>query len=132
MNQRNWEIVDLKQAVRSSGKPLASIGQGRLALNAAACDLINNIYDYEWVTIMQSKERGRVIEIGLRFSNQKESNSLHVARRKYKGKNVGGLNINSRQLVKKYFGETKEPSTSRYSVEKVDSKTLAVNIIKEL
>ncbi len=127
-----WETVEIKQSVRRGGEAFASIGQGRVALNADACDLIDNIYDYEWVSIIQAKEGNKVVKIGLRFTDKKEKNTLRANRRKYKGKDVDGININSKQLVKKYFGETKETSTSRYPIKKVDDKTIAIDILHEL
>jgi hypothetical protein len=127
-----WEDVELKQSSRKSNEAIASIGQGRISLNATACDLIANIYDYEWAIARQAIEGGRVIKIGLKFTNKKEKNSLHAVRRKYKGNNVEGININSKQLVKKYFGETKQMSTGRYSVTKDENNTIAIDITKEL
>lgn len=127
-----WETVDVKQTSRRTGEAYASIGQGRIALNADACDLIDNIYNYEWVDIIQGKLGNKVMKIGLRFTNNKSINSLHITRRKYKGKNVDGININSKLLVKKYFGETKENVTSRYLVERVDETTLAIDILNEI
>ena len=127
-----WETVDIKQSAKRSGEAFASIGQGRIALNADACDLLKDIYMYEWVDVMQAKNGSRVVKIGLRFTNQKGKNSLRAVRRKYKGENVEGININSKQLVKRYFGETKETATSRYGVEKIDDNTIAIDILKEL
>lgn len=127
-----WESVNIKQSSRRSGEAFASIGQGRVALNADACDLIEDIYSYEWVDVIQAKSGNKVIKIGLRFTNKKSKNSLRATRRKYKGEEVEGININSKQLVKRYFGETKETSTSRYSTEKIDDNTIAIDILKEL
>ena len=132
MDKLFWEAVELKQSVRRSGEAFASIGQGRIAINPDACDMIDNIYDYEWVNVMQAKSGNKVVKIGLQFTKEKGKNSLRVARRKYKGEFVDGININSKQLVKKYFGETKETSTSRYSVEKIENDTIAIDILKEL
>lgn len=127
-----WETVNVSQSTRRSGEAFASIGQGRIALNADACDLIDNIYNYKWVNVIQAKQGNRVIKIGFRFTNNKEKYSLSAKRRKYKGQEAEGININSKQLVKKYFGETKEALTSRYSVEKIDENTIAIDISKEL
>lgn len=127
-----WESVDIKQSARRSGEAFASIGQGRIALNADACDLLDNIYSYEWVEVMQAKNGNKVVKLGLRFSNVKQRNSLRATRRKYKGEEVEGININSKQLIKRYFGETKETSTSRHSVEKMDDNTIAIDILKEI
>lgn len=128
-----WETVDIKQSTRRSGEAFASIGQGRISLNADACDLLENIYSYEWVNVLQAKNpSGKVVKIGLRFTNKKDKHSLKLVRRRYKGEEVEGLNINSKQLIKKYFGETKETSTSRFMVEKVDNCTMSIDILKEI
>ena len=132
MEKLIWESVELKQSTRRSGEAFASIGQGRVALNADTCDLIENIYDYEWVNIIQAKNGNKVVKIGLRFTKEKEKTSLRATRRKYKGEDVDGININSKQLVKRYFGETKEGTTSRFGVEKIDNNTIAIDILNEL
>ena len=124
MDKLVWESVELNSTARRAGEAIASIGQGRIALNADACDLIDNIYQYEWVNVIQGRNGNKVVKIGLRFSNNKDKNSLRPVRRKYKGEAVDGLNINSKQLIKKFFGETKESQTSRYSVERIDDCTL--------
>lgn len=126
-----WEAVEIKQSARRSGEAFASIGQGRVSLNADACDLIDNIYDYGYVDVSKAKEGSAVI-IGLRFTKKKSQNSLHATRRKYKGELIDGININSKQLIKLFFGETKENSTSRYPVERVDGNMLAINTEKEI
>jgi hypothetical protein len=51
-----WEAVEIKQSARRSGEAFASIGQGRVSLNADACDLIDNIYDYGYVDVSKAKE----------------------------------------------------------------------------
>lgn len=127
-----WETVDVKQISRRSGEPFASIGQGRIALNPEACDIIENIYSYEWINIMQARSGNRIVKMGLRFAHDKDKDSLKVTRRKYKGQDVEGININSKNLIKKFFGEVKETSTVRYAVEKVDETTIAIDIMKEL
>lgn len=132
MSNLIWESVDIRQSAKRSGEAFASIGRGRISLNADACDLLENVYTYEWVNVIQAKNGNKVVKIGLRFSNEKCKSSLRAARRKYKGEEVEGININSKQLVKRYFGETKETSTSRYGVEKIDDNTIAIDILKEL
>ena len=127
-----WESVELKQSARRSGEAFASIGQGRIALNPDACDMVENIYEYEWVNVIQAKNGNKVVKIGLRFTNEKDKNSLRATRRKYKGEDADGININSKQLVKRYFGETKQTTTSRFAIEKIDDSTLAIDILNEI
>ena len=85
MDKLVWESVELNSTARRAGEAIASIGQGRIALNADACDLIDNIYQYEWVNVIQGRNGNKVVKIGLRFSNNKDKNSLRPVRRKYKG-----------------------------------------------
>lgn len=127
-----WESVDVKQFDRRRGEAYASIGQGRIALNAKACSLISNIYDYKRVKVVQAKDGNKVVMIGLKFTNDQGDGTLNVVRRKYKGKEVEGIDINSKALIKKYFGETKETSTSRHKVKKINSNTIGIDILNEL
>ena len=122
----------MKQIARIEGEPFASIGLGRITLNSEACKLLKNIYDYEYVEVKSGKEGGRLSKIGLKFISEKTLNCLRVSERKYKGKIIGGLNINSKALVSEFFGKTKDNNTTRYAVEKVDEDMLAINIVKEL
>ncbi len=127
-----WEAIDVKQISRRSGEAFASIGQGRISLNPSACEMIDDIYAYEWIDVLQAKNGNKVEKIGLRFAKVKGKNSLRATRRKYRGQEVDGININSKSLVKKFFGETKETITSRFSVEKIDDTTIAIDILKEI
>ena len=45
---------------------------------------------------------------------------------------MDGVNINSKQLIAKFFGETKQNTTTRYLVEKIDANTVAIDVHKEL
>lgn len=132
MSNLVWEKVDVKQISRRSGEAFASIGQGRIALNPEACELIENIYSYKWVNVLQAKKGNQVVKLGLRFTNNKDKNSLSVTRRKYKGHEIEGININSKSIVKQFFGEIKETTTGRYNVEKIDDVTIAIDILKEI
>lgn len=132
MSNIHWNTVDVRQLSRRSGDLFVSIGQGRIALSAAACRLIENIYDYKYVEAQCGKENGRVTKIGLKFCKNKTQNSLSVARRKYKGELVEGVNINSKSLIAEFFGTTKDKVSSRYTVEKIDDDMLAIDITCEI
>lgn len=132
MTRMIWESVDIKQATRKSGEPFASIGQGRITLNPEACELIKDIYNYEFAEVMQAKSGNKVVKLGFRFTNIKTGTTIHVTRRKYKGKLVDGINFNCKALIKKYFGETKENCTTRHAVEALDDNTIAIDLFNEL
>lgn len=126
-----WESVNLRQISRKSGEAFAAIGNGRISLSATACELIDNIYNYNYVEVQFGKQNGKVAKIGLRFTNTKTATCLNLARRKYKGQIVEGLNINSRALIAEFFGKTKDNITTRYAIEKIDQNMLAIDITRE-
>ena len=127
-----WESVDIKQAARKNGEPFASIGQGRIALNPEACELIKNIYDYEYAEVMQAKSGNKVVKLGFRFIKTKTGTAIHATRRKYKGELVDGINFNCKALIKRYFGETKENCTTRHAVELMGDNIIAIDLFNEL
>ena len=51
MSNIHWNTVDVRQLSRRSGDLFVSIGQGRIALSATACRLIENIYETNAITI---------------------------------------------------------------------------------
>ena len=78
----------------------------------------------DWVDVNRGTIGNKVVKIGLRFAKSKGKNSAHIARRKYKGQDVDGININSKHFVKTLFGEAGDSTTKRYKVEKIDGNTL--------
>ena len=132
MGEVKWKQISVKQASRRSGEVFASVGQGRISLSAAACGLLDNVDELKFVEAHYGSENGKATKIGLRFSEAKTPNSLNVYRSKYKGKYVGGLNVNSRALIAEFFGKLKDNKSTRHPVEKVNKDMLAIDITKEV
>jgi len=126
--------ANAKQSKRG-GEPFASIGQGRISLSATACRLIHDIYDFSYAEVYHGKENGKTISIVLNPCKEKrpEQNNIYgFTRRKYKGEIVEGLNINSKELIKEFFGTTKDSVSTRYSVKKYDEGMLEIDITREM
>jgi len=127
-----WKKINVKQLPRRGCEAFATVGQGRISLSAAACKLIDDIYDFSCIEAHSGKVNDTIEKIGLSFSKIKSQDALSFSRRKYKGEFVDGLDISSKALVAELFGKIKDNTSTRYPVEKVDNDMLAINITKEL
>lgn len=127
----SWTRVVLeKQRSRKVGEPIASVVNGMITFNSTACNLIDDIYDYEWVEVLESMQEGRAAKLAFKFTNKKDEYVLHATRKNHKGKALDAISVHSRQLVKRYFGELRK--VSRYRVSKTNDKTLVIDILSEI
>jgi len=126
-----WQLVNVKQMPRMVSEAFARVGQGNIALSAAACRMIEGVYDYSFVEIHCGSVNNTAVKIGVRFIKTKTPNCLKFYQRKYKGKLTDGINIRSKALILEFFGKSKENITTRYPVEKIDYNMLAIDITKE-
>ncbi len=133
MNDVIWEPISVAKGGRKIGEPCASIGHGRIALNADACDLIDT-NGYDWVEILKGKVAKKIEKIGIRFLKERSKTSLKVARRKVNNELVPGININSKSLIKELFGESGVNANKRYAVvvEKDNKNMLVIDLNKEI
>jgi len=131
-----WDDVIIKQKTQSKklSEPTVSVVANRLSFNAASCDLLENIYQYEWVDIKQGIENNHIVKLGLSFLHQKGPNSLHVIQKVFRGKKVDGINLYSKALVHRFFGSEQHEikKTKRFRVEKINANTLAIDLTQEL
>lgn len=124
-----WETVTIKQHKKNIKTPMVSVGHGRMIINTAACNLINNIFDYEWADIVQAKRNSEIVFLGIKFTKIPLTNSLHVRTIQKKGSELKSLVINSQELVRIFFGEKAlRNSTTRYSVTLKEDNTLVVDL----
>jgi len=127
-----WKKINVKQIPRRGSEAFATVGQGRISLSAAACKLIDDIYEFSFIEAHSGKVNDTIEKIGLSFSKTKTQDVFSFSRRKYKGEFVDGLDISSKALITELFGKIKDNTSTRYPVEKVDNNMLAINITKEL
>ena len=132
MAEIKWKQVSIKQFARQGNEAFATVGQGRISLSATACKMIENIYELKYIEAHAGKVNDTTEKIGLRFSNTKTPNSLRYSRRKYKDRFVEGLDIRSKALVAEFFGKTKDNTSTRHPVDKIDNSMLAIDITKEM
>ena len=132
MAEIKWKQVSVKQIPGRGNEAFATVGQGRISLSAAACKMIENIYELKYIEAHAGKVNDTTEKIGLRFSNTKTSNSLCYSRRKYKDKFVEGLEIRSKALIAEFFGKIKDNTSTRHPVEKIDNTMLAIDITEEM
>ncbi|MFR1435743.1 MAG: hypothetical protein ACLSS9_11010 [Acutalibacteraceae bacterium] len=111
-----WEVVKVTQESKCSAVPCASIGYGRLALNVAACELLENYEDYKFVELLTDPSRPSTY--GVRFLKINTENSIAIRRNRTKnGKLIGGLEIPSKHHMEKMFGIIgTQNKTTRFNV----------------
>ena len=119
----DWEVVKIKKTerrVNSRSMPYASIGFGRIALNTAACELIDNFQVSKEIELLRGRHKNKVC-VGVRFLTPLETSkdSLPIRRRIRNGVPSGGVDIHGKRVLEDLFGPAASASKStKYSVEK--------------
>lgn len=113
-----WTTVKITSDKRGRNTPYASIGFGKIALSAAACELIDNYERYSYVELLRGKRNNKLC-IGVRFIENTTQDSIKIKRRISDGKTIAGLTIENKGIVEELFGITGTArKTTRYNVEK--------------
>ena len=116
-----WKVVKIENDTKGRTSPYASIGYGRISLSAAACRMIENYEQYEYVELLQGKRNGKTC-VGVRFVSEQTNDSLHVSKRKSKdkaGNPIAGVDIANKGTLEKRFGPAASGTKAeRYNVEK--------------
>lgn len=122
----DWEVVKVRDSLRNAGRaggrttPYASIGFGRIALNTAACELIDNYEQCKFVELLRGRHKNKAC-VGVRFLSPLETSvdAMPIRRRVHKGVPTGGVDIHGKRIMEELFGPAASASKStRYSVEK--------------
>ena len=122
-----WETVKIENSSRVSGVPTASVGFGRISLNASACELLDDQKQYTHVQLLKAKNAGRLC-VGVKFLKEAEQNSVVIKRRKTKeGKVVGGIDITNKGAIEGLFGITGSANkVTRFEVKKYNENILEI------
>ncbi|MBE6989230.1 MAG: hypothetical protein E7426_00595 [Ruminococcaceae bacterium] len=118
-----WEVVKIENEAKGRTSPYASIGFGRISLSVAACKLITNYRDYQFVELLQGKRNGKKC-IGVRFlhASERTQQSLPIREKRQGEKLLGGIDIVNKGTLEKLFGPAASASkVTRYNVELDDS-----------
>lgn len=114
----NWEPVKIYNDQKGRNTPYASIGYGRISLNAAACELIKDIYEYTYASFLKSTQ-GRKTLVAIRFHKEHETDAIKLYRKTVKGKLISGISIENKGVVAELFGADGENKVAtRYNVKK--------------
>ena len=117
----NWEpFISTRSRRTSHTLPQITIAKdtGRIAINSASCELIPNIYTYNYAEIYCGSINEKLKKIRIQFTNEKTFKSVPLTRKKYKGSYTAGVMIHSKSLVKNiYTVYPSFPRTCHFSVE---------------
>ncbi len=126
-----WEVVKVDDSKVVRGIPRATVGYGRISLNVAACNLIENFENYKFAELLVDKSK-RPTEYGVRFLKENTQDSISIKRKEVKGKIVGGVDIASVEHLGKLFGEEgKSRFSTHYSVS-VDKSEPTILVLRKI
>ncbi len=99
-----WEIVKVKTSKAKTDTPIASVGLGRISLNSAACELIDNFEQYTHAIFMKARKDNKLC-FGIQFLKEEKENSIKITRRIYNGEVVkNSCSFNNKALANNLFG----------------------------
>ncbi len=112
-----WETVKIKNDKKGRNTAFASIGFGRIVLNTAACDLIEDFGAYKYVQILKGIKDGKLC-VGLKLLKDCQENSIKISRRKSNGEIIEkSLSVDNKMLMEEIFGiRGTQNKVTRYSV----------------
>ena len=117
-----WSTVKITSDKRGRNTPFASIGFGKIALSAAACELIEHYEQYSYAELLRGKKNNKLC-IGVRFLKSATQDTIKVKRKVVDGKTITGLTIECKNVIEELFGITGTArKATRYSVEKDNSE----------
>ena len=131
-----WEVVKVQSNERTRvgrSVPYVSVGFGRIALNTAACALIDNYEQYQYAELLKGRQRNKLC-IGVRFLREEEKtpHALRLRRRLREGVPAGGFDIHGNQIMEELFCPAASASKStRYNVAKDDDSDNILIIFAE-
>lgn len=94
-----WKEIDLTPE-NPETDVFASVGNGCIKISKCACKLIKNIDECNFVVFQRAK-KDRIFFLGLRFTNEKEKDSIPFCKGKDK---VFGITISASKLVHTFYG----------------------------
>ena len=113
----NWETVKIDSSRQGKNTAYASIGFGRIVLNSAACELVDNFSEYKYVQILKARKDGKLC-VGIKLLKDCKENSIKIGKRKIKGAIVEkSLSIDNKPLMEDLFGiQGTQNKATRYPV----------------
>lgn len=126
-----WSIVKITTEKKGRNTPFASIGFGKIALSAAACELIEDYEQYKYVELLRGKRNNKLC-IGVRFLKNNTQDSIAIKRKIVDGKAINGITIENKGAIEEIFGITGTArKTTRYNVDKDNESSNILIIFSE-
>lgn len=122
-----WETVKIANGNKGRTMPYASVGFGRISLNAAACELLGDYNQYKYAEFLKARENGKLC-IGIKFLKEATTNSILIKRRKTNdGKLVSGMDISNKRVIEDLFGITGTANkATHFDIKKYEDNILGV------
>ena len=127
----NWIPVEVRSTEHPRTAPSASVGYGRIELNKAACELVDDIGRYPFVELLLDADSNRS---ALRLLSSSTTKSISMRPKISGGKRTGGVSIASKAHMRELFGdEGVQRRTTHYAVtlDSQQSPLLVLNPIDE-
>lgn len=124
-----WSVVKVDRGRKNRSAPSASVGYGRIGLNVAACNLIEDFEKYSFVELLKDPEKPSLY--GVRFLESATEESVSIKRKIADGKIVGGIEISSKGHIEQIFGILgTQKKTTVYPVTKDENDNILIIHIK--
>ncbi len=114
----DWTTVKITPDKGGRHTPFASVGFGKISLNAAACELIENEEQYSYAELLVGKKNNKKC-VGVRLLKTKIQHSIPIKRKVADGKPIKGITIEHKAAIEELFSLTGVArKATRYNVEK--------------
>lgn len=125
-----WETVKITSDRRGKTTPFASVGFGRLSLNSAACELIDDFDSYQYAELLKGRDSDNKLCVGIRLLKENSANSIKISKRIYKGEVTKSFAIDNKPIMEALFGISGvQQKITRYTVLKDKSANNILMII---
>ena len=125
-----WTTVKISTANKGRNTPFASIGFGRISLNAAACELIEDYEKYNYAELLKARDNFDCI--GVRFLKESQPDTIKISRKVLNGKTISGVSIENKKTIEDLFGMNGiAKKVTRFNVQKDnDSNNILIIMLK--
>ena len=99
----DWQTIKIPNQSRGKSTPYASVGHDQLILSAAACELIENYEEYEFVELLIPKNKNKTM-VGVKLCKRSSNDSIKIRRTKYKDRYSKCIVISNKNVLASIFG----------------------------
>lgn len=124
-----WEAVRIGEEQLGRNIPAVSVGHQRLALNIAACELINQKKE-NFTHVQFYTDKNNPTQVAMRFwKDARNEYCVLLKQKESNGKPVGGIEVVNANLMKTIFGDVATKKTVTHYRVHLDAKDKYLMII---